>query len=148
MWRSGRRCLVRTPYGRGGPNSAMWELAAQKFASHGYHVIAQDVRALRLGGFTAFVNRTDDGVDSLAWMAMQPWCDGKIGVWGPAILATCGGPRRWWIALPQGAGAHHRPFAPHAVHENGFPLDLLVRWMLNSLPWTTANWGPSSACAA
>ncbi|MCB0059547.1 MAG: hypothetical protein KDE45_21060, partial [Caldilineaceae bacterium] len=34
----GPAVLVRTPYGRGGPSRAMWELAAQKFASHGYHV--------------------------------------------------------------------------------------------------------------
>src|SRR5690606_34653012 len=128
----GPAVLVRTPYGRGGPSRAMWELAAQKFASHGYHVIAQDVRGRfdSEGEFIAFVNETDDGVDSREWMAMQPWCDGKIGMWGPSYLgyvqwaAAAGGSPYLKALVPIIAHSHLMQY-----HDNGFPLDLLVRWM-------------------
>ncbi len=141
----GPAVLVRTPYGRGGPSRAMWELAAQKFASHGYHVIAQDVRGRfdSEGEFTAFVNETDDGVDSLEWMAMQPWCDGKIGMWGPSYLgyvqwaAAAGGSPYLKALVPIIAHSHLMQY-----HDNGFPLDLLVRWMFQLTSMDDGDLGP------
>jgi len=30
--------------------------------------------------------RGQDGFDTLEWIVAQPWCDGKIGTWGPSAL--------------------------------------------------------------
>ncbi len=141
----GPAVLVRTPYGRGGPSRAMWELTAAKFASHGYHVIAQDVRGRfdSEGEFVAFVHETDDGVDSLKWMAGQPWCDGNIGMWGPSYL----GYAQW--AAAAGGSPYLKALVPiithsHLMqyHKNGFPLDLLVRWIFQLSSMDDGALGP------
>lgn len=141
----GPAVLVRTPYGRGGSSRAMWELTAAKFASHGYHVIAQDVRGRfdSEGKFVAFVHETEDGVDSLSWMAGQPWCDGHIGMWGPSYLgyvqwaAAAGGSPYLKALIPIIAHSHLMQY-----HENGFPLDLLVRWMFQLSSMDDGDLGP------
>ena len=74
--------LLRTPYGSG-PESA-----AQQFAAGGYAVVNQDVRGRYRseGDFDAEREGTD-GYDTVAWVRAQPWCNGKVGLYGPSYLA-------------------------------------------------------------
>jgi uncharacterized protein len=54
------------------------------FASHGYVFALVDVRGRGNSGgeFEPFVNDPRDGHDSVEWFAKQPYCDGKVGMWG------------------------------------------------------------------
>ena len=56
----------------------------------GYAVVVQEVRG-RSGSGAAwhpFVHEVADGEDCLDWVAAQPWCDGRVGVYGTAYSAS------------------------------------------------------------
>ncbi len=128
----GPAVLIRTPYGRRGPGRSLAEAYARTFAAHGYHVLNQDVRGRfdSEGEFVAFIHEADDGHDTLAWMAEQPWCDGAIGMWGASYLgyvqwaAAAGGAPQLKALVPVITHSHLMEY-----HADGFPLDLLLRWM-------------------
>lgn len=71
--------LVRTPYGKGTEivNSAF-------YVTRGYVFVVQDCRGREAseGNWDPFVNEGRDGYDTIAWIAKQPWCDGKVGMIG------------------------------------------------------------------
>ena len=78
--------LLRTPYGSG-PESAAHE-AAQQFAAGGYAVVNQDVRGrYRSEGHFDAEREGTDGYDTVAWVREQPWCNGKVGMYGPSYMA-------------------------------------------------------------
>jgi putative CocE/NonD family hydrolase len=54
------------------------------FASHGYAFALVDVRGRGNSGgeFEPFVNDARDGHDLVEWFANQPFCDGKVAMWG------------------------------------------------------------------
>jgi hypothetical protein len=54
------------------------------FASHGYAFALVDVRGRGNSGgeFEPFANDPRDGYDVVEWLAKQPFCDGKIAMWG------------------------------------------------------------------
>jgi uncharacterized protein len=54
------------------------------FASHGYIFALVDVRGRGNSGgeFEPFVNDPRDGHDLVEWFAKQPFCDGKVAMWG------------------------------------------------------------------
>jgi len=54
------------------------------FASHGYTFALVDVRGRgnSSGEFEPFVNDARDGHDVVEWLAKQPFCDGKVAMWG------------------------------------------------------------------
>jgi len=54
------------------------------FASHGYAFALVDVRGRGNSGgeFEPFVNDPRDGRDLVEWFAKQPFCDGKVAMWG------------------------------------------------------------------
>jgi len=76
--------LVRTPYDRAG--SALEY--GQTLARRGYAVVVQDVRGrFDSGGkFEPMRHETEDGSDTLDWIAAQPWSDGKVGMIGGSYL--------------------------------------------------------------
>jgi putative CocE/NonD family hydrolase len=57
---------------------------AAYFASHGYAFALVDVRGRGNSGgeFEPFVNEARDGHDIVEWFAKQPFCDGKVTMWG------------------------------------------------------------------
>ncbi|EZP71998.1 hypothetical protein BV96_02129 [Sphingomonas paucimobilis] len=81
--------LIRTPYNKA-MGAPLWDLPAiaRIFVSHGYAVVAQDVRGKFLsGGATEpYKNEIDDGYDTIDWIVQQPWCDGNIGMWGTSYF--------------------------------------------------------------
>lgn len=64
----------------------------------GYHVVIQDTRGrfASQGDFQANFQEINDGADCYAWVAQQPWCDGRIGTLGSSYLGQV-----QWLAAPQ-----------------------------------------------
>jgi uncharacterized protein len=54
------------------------------FASHGYAFALVDVRGRGNSGgeFEPLANEPRDGHDVVEWLAKQPFCDGKVAMWG------------------------------------------------------------------
>lgn len=77
--------LVRAPYGRGFPFSALFGAV---YAARGYHVVFQSVRGTFGSGgeFDPFVNEAADGADTVAWLREQPWYTGSFGTIGLSYL--------------------------------------------------------------
>ena len=77
--------VVRTPYGKDfGTASAL----PAAFVPHGYALAIQDVRG-RYGSEGRWRPLSDDGPDGadlLAWIARQPWSDGKVGMIGTSYV--------------------------------------------------------------
>jgi uncharacterized protein len=76
--------LVRTPYGKGADITPNY----QAFVEHGYAVVVQDVRGRyeSEGSFHPLEQESNDGDDTLNWIARHPWSDGKIGMMGGSYL--------------------------------------------------------------
>jgi putative CocE/NonD family hydrolase len=57
---------------------------AMYFAQNGYVFALVDVRGRGNSGgkFEPFANDGRDGYDVVEWMARQPWCNGKVAMWG------------------------------------------------------------------
>jgi uncharacterized protein len=71
--------LVRTPYGKETvPTQAVAE--PRRAIARGYALVVQDVRGCggSEGEFEPFVTEQWDGVDTVEWVARQPWCDGSV----------------------------------------------------------------------
>jgi uncharacterized protein len=78
--------LQRTPYNK---SSQLRMEEARNFASQGYVSVIQDCRGryASQGGFSKYVDEGNDGYDTIEWLARQPWCNGKIGVYGLSYAA-------------------------------------------------------------
>ena len=64
--------------------SDSYHARAAYFASHGYVFALVDVRGRgnSAGDFEPFANDARDGHDMVEWFAKQPFCDGKVAMWG------------------------------------------------------------------
>ncbi len=64
--------------------SDTYHARAAYFASHGYAFALVDVRGRGNSGgeFEPFANEARDGHDVVEWLAQQPFCDGKVAMWG------------------------------------------------------------------
>lgn len=107
--------VYRTPYGVDDYDSyAEFPLKAAK---NGYAVLLVDVRGrLRSEGeFEAYRNEKKDGYDVIEWIALQPYCTGKVGTYGgsyPGIVqwqAMAEAPPHLAAAAPEMTpiGSHH-----------------------------------------
>jgi putative CocE/NonD family hydrolase len=91
--------VERTPYGKNNetvrertaldPRPRRREEVAAYFVRHGYIVVIQDLRGRYRseGRFTKYLGEAQDGYDTLAWIAKQPWCNGRIGTYGLSYAA-------------------------------------------------------------
>ena len=54
------------------------------FAAHGYPFLTVDVRGRgnSEGSFRPLIQEAQDGYDVVEWLARQPYCNGKISMWG------------------------------------------------------------------
>ncbi|MEV6639063.1 CocE/NonD family hydrolase [Amycolatopsis sp. NPDC051371] len=91
--------LVRTPYGKDDAGLYGNPKLPDVFAlvEAGYAVVAQDVRGTSRspGTFEPHTHEGPDGLDTLAWLAGQPWCDGAVGMWGGSYMGFA-----QWQAAP------------------------------------------------
>ena len=142
--------IIRSPYGAQ-DKSAEW---GQMFlAERGYAVLFQDTRG-RFGSDGDFVpveHEKEDGAATVRWVRSQPWCDGRIGVFGPsylgfttwAMIGACAA-GELQAAIPTITQAVVRPAIFH--HNGAIASELLVLWFylievicLPSLPKFVAN---------
>ena len=75
--------LVRTAYNRVG-------ITGQGFTDRGLALAVQDCRGRHdsEGEWYPFVHEAQDGLDTLEWLRRQPWCDGRVGMFGDSYLAA------------------------------------------------------------
>lgn len=82
--------LIRTPYGRSAAlhSEPGWSLNIVEAARAGYAVLIQSARGTfdSDGEFVEFLDEADDGEDTVAWAAAQPWCNGDVGMVGVSYL--------------------------------------------------------------
>ena len=83
--------VVRTPYDRRTPASRSLQANGLGLAEAGYAVVIQDVRGRFASGghFEPFTNEQADGVETIEWVAAQPWCNGRVGMAGISYLGYC-----------------------------------------------------------
>ncbi len=77
--------LARTCYGKS--TWGAW-IRPLETALAGYAVVIQDIRGSFAsdGDFLPFFSDVEDGYDTVEWCAEQPWCDGKIGMFGSSAV--------------------------------------------------------------
>ena len=85
--------LVRTPYGKGNDLLESW----RSFPERGYAVVVQDVRGRyqSSGSFGSMTQESDDGSDTLDWIARQDWSNGNVAMMGGSYLGMV----QWRAAL-------------------------------------------------
>ncbi len=77
--------LERTPYDKGDRERSQRD---RLFASYGYAVVTQDCRGCYAseGELDFLVQEPRDGYDTVEWAARQPWCNGRVGMFGTSYL--------------------------------------------------------------
>ncbi|MBI4234082.1 MAG: CocE/NonD family hydrolase [Chloroflexi bacterium] len=126
--------LERTPYNKGDPRRVQ---QATYFVPRGYVVVFQDCRG-RFGSeghFTKYTADGQDGYDTLAWLARQPWCNAKVGTFGisygahtQSALACTTPPALGCMLLDSGGFSS----AYHSACRNGGAFELRqVTWAYN-----------------
>lgn len=128
--------LVRGPYSRATSRQGSDPIA---LARSGWAVVVQDVRG-RFGSggtFDPFRQEGRDGADTAAWVAAQPWCDGRVVGFGGSYLGfsswyTAGeDPGALDVIVPSAAGGSQRRAM---VYEGGaLQLGLVVSWVTDVL---------------
>jgi len=124
-----RACvLTMTPY-----VSQAYHERGVYFAAHGYAFIAVDVRGRgdSEGVFRPFIQEANDGYDTVEWLAKQPYCNGKVGMWG----GSYGGYVQW--AVVKERPPHLLTVVPVAAPYAGadfptlynIPYTYLIQWL-------------------
>jgi putative CocE/NonD family hydrolase len=103
------------------------------FARHGYVFALVDARGRGNSGgrFEPFANEARDGHDAVEWFARQPWCNGKVAMWGGSYAGF-----DQWAALKE-LPPHLATIVPAAAAHPGvdFPAfenihtSYLVQWL-------------------
>ena len=117
---------------------------AMYFARHGYVYVLVDVRGRgnSEGAFAPFENEGRDGYDVVEWLAKQPWCNGKVAMWGGSYA----GFDQWATAkeLPP----HLTTMVPAASVYPGldFPArnNMITPYTMQWLTYTSGNTGNSN----
>lgn len=128
--------LIRTCYDKTRHMSSLVPVL-DKLLDRGYVIASQDVRGRFNSGGEAwgmYFHEFDDGADTLAWIAQQPWCDGNIGMYGgsyegttqlaaawsgsphlKAIVPIAATPNSMWGNEPIRGGAFLAPMVQYAI---------------------------------
>ena len=122
--------LVRSPYGRRGPFGLM---CGQAFASDGFQAVVQSVRGgFGSGGtFEPLLQEREDGLDTLDWLRLQPWYDGRLLTYGPSYVGFV----QWALAAEAGDELKAMAtivtasdFGPPTYAGGAFSLDTVLTW--------------------
>ncbi|WP_329213820.1 CocE/NonD family hydrolase [Streptomyces sp. NBC_01485] len=112
--------LVRTPYDKSSPYQSVY-LDPRVAVSRGYVVVVQDVRGRGTsdGEWLPWNHETEDGFDSVDWLAGQDFCDGRVVMCGASYVGNT-----QWRAAASGVPALHA-IAPGLTWSD--PLDGILR---------------------
>jgi putative CocE/NonD family hydrolase len=88
--------LVRIPYSKTLKNKLFATIVGRMWAEHGYTVVIQGTRGRYQSSGTYYPLRGErqDGIETLAWVAKEPWFDGRLGMWGGSAF----GYTEWAVA--------------------------------------------------
>jgi putative CocE/NonD family hydrolase len=135
--------LQRTPYDKNVPRISALLLNPVRAASAGYAVMVQDVRGRFAsdGEFYTFRHEPEDGYDTIAWAADQPWSSGKVGMFGLSYV----GATQWLAAMttPPGLATIVPVVTASDYHEGwtyqggAFELGFNASWTLSNLALAT-----------
>src|SRR5687767_14125844 len=110
--------LLRTPYDKTLFPLSWGVLDPTRMAEAGYAVVLQDVRGrfASAGEFYPYVHEADDGHDSIAWAAAQPWSGGRVGTYGASYM----GQSQWLAAQtrPPALAAMATTTSPNDAHRD------------------------------
>ena len=116
--------VERTGYGKD-KSPIHWTRSAEYFASRGFAVAIQDVRGVHGSEGRYYPWRDDgrgdnqDGYDTVEWLAAQPWCSGKVGMFGGSYSGAT--QLRAAVAQPREARRVDREQRAHAEEPSGEP---------------------------
>jgi uncharacterized protein len=81
--------LIRTSYNKDN-RANLYLFDPDYFVERGYVIVIQDVRGRYKspGHFYHGIYETNDGYDTIEWIAQQPWSNGKVGMTGASYLAA------------------------------------------------------------
>jgi uncharacterized protein len=78
--------LIRLPYNKktGMGDFSLMEIIANIFTGEGFAVVIQDTRGRYAseGEWVPLLPEQADGMDTIAWVEVQPWFDGNLGMFG------------------------------------------------------------------
>jgi putative CocE/NonD family hydrolase len=118
----------RTPYGRSGERETA---RADLFARAGYAAVWIDVRGRgdSEGTFEPYRNDALDGVDVIAWVGAQAWCDGAVATYG----GSYSGRIQWLTALQHPPELRAMivlvtPADPFVENPTGLPGPMHMHW--------------------
>ena len=136
--------ITRTPYGRvlsstAGPPDLL--------AAAGFAVIFQDCRGrFDSDGEWSYVHAdVDDGYDTVEWAAAQPWCNGRVGMFGSSYmgytqwLAAVTRPPHLEVFLPECCAADY--WCASFDSDGGFRISTRVSWTANVVAAMAEAWG-------
>ena len=96
--------LLKTAY-----NTESFDAQARRVAAREYIAVTQDSsgRFGFEGEFNLYWGEPSDGFDTVTWIKEQPWCDGRVGMWGASYMGSV----QWLTAC---TGANVDALAPTA----------------------------------
>ena len=119
-------------------------LDSERVVEAGYVIVAQDTRGRYAseGEFEPFVHEVEDGVDTIAWAASQPWSSGQVGMFGVSYQGFA----QWQAAREQPAAL--RAIAPSQtpgwnvyLYQGGaFLLGVALEWAMNAATNQVQRW--------
>jgi putative CocE/NonD family hydrolase len=121
--------LVRTPYGRGAPTNLLCRAVAQR----GFNVLIQSCRGTGDSGgtFEPLLQEREDGLDTLDWLRLQQWYDGRLLTYGPSYVGFV----QWALAAEAGDELKAMAtivtasdFGPPTYAGGAFSLDTVLTW--------------------
>jgi putative CocE/NonD family hydrolase len=88
--------LVRIPFSKTATNSLFASCVGRFWAERGYTVVIQGTRGRYESGGHYYPLRHErrDGLETLGWLAKQPWFNGRLGMWGGSAF----GYTQWVLA--------------------------------------------------
>jgi len=89
--------LARLPYNKDLSPISLSLLSPIRATRRGYVVVIQDTRGRfkSAGQFSLFAGEAEDGYDTVAWCAAQPWSNGQVGMYGASYF----GATQWLTAM-------------------------------------------------
>lgn len=129
--------LQRTPYDKGFALVVQTGLDPARAVAAGYAVVVQDVRGRYAseGTFDPFVHESSDGAATIAWVAEQPFCDGRVATYGGSyvgatqLLAAVERPPALRAMLPHVTSADYHD--GWTTEGGAFQLGFALRWALS-----------------
>jgi putative CocE/NonD family hydrolase len=129
--------LVRIPLSDTISNQARSGIIARYWASRGYTVVLQGTRGrYKSGGeFYPLMHEREDGIQTLKWVASQPWYNGRLAMWGGSAF----GYTQWAVADQKNPSVNaffiqiassnfYKMFYPG----NAFSLESAINWAIRS----------------